>query len=171
MTTQDELIDEHTFREAMSLVAAPIAVVTTTDGTGRRWGFTASAVTSVSMSPPLVLVGIGHTSSCHEALTSATEFVINVLGESDGEVARRFATKDVDRFAGTGLVTWPGTALPVLPSAVVALRCEVADVIVAGDHDLLIGRLCAVRFSEEAPDPLVWYRRGFHSRKEPEYSG
>jgi flavin reductase ActVB len=163
-------VDDQMFREAMSLVAAPIAVVTTTDGTGRRWGFTASSLTSVSMNPPLVLVGIGHTSSCHRALTAAPEFVINVLGSADGEVARTFATSGVDRFADTGLVTWPGTELPLLPSAVVAMRCEMAEVVLAGDHDLLIGKLLDVRLGDSSPDPLVWFRRGFHARKEPEYS-
>jgi flavin reductase ActVB len=163
-------VDEQLFREAMSLVAAPIAVVTTTDGDGRRWGFTASSLTSVSMNPPLVLVGIGHTSSCHAALTSAPEFVINVLGAEDSEVARKFATSGVDRFADTGLVTWPGTSLPLVPSAVVAMRCSMAEVVLAGDHDLLIGKLLDVRVGDGSPDPLVWFRRGFHSREEPQYS-
>ena len=163
-------VDEQLFREAMSLVAAPIAVVTTTDGTGRRWGFTASSLTSVSMNPPLALVGIGHTSSCHAALTSAQEFVINVLGSEDGSLARKFSTSGVDRFADTDLVTWPGTSLPLVPSAVVAMRCSTAEVVPAGDHDLLIGKLLDVLLGDGSPDPLVWFRRGFHSRKEPEYS-
>ena len=57
-----------------------------------------------------------------------------------------------------------------MPRAVVAMRCSTAEVVPAGDHDLLIGKLLDVLLGDGSPDPLVWFRRGFHSRKEPEYS-
>ncbi|MFI5668033.1 flavin reductase family protein [Streptomyces sp. NPDC051704] len=151
------------FRDAMAHLAAPVAVVTTLDAAGRRWGFTASAVTSVSMEPPLLLVGIGRESSCHRALTTSDEFVVNLLGEEHRATARVFATPDTDRFAASGgFEPWPGTGLPYLPAATAAFRCRRAGVVPAGDHDLVLGELVGIRTGASAA-PLVWYQRDFHT--------
>lgn len=155
-------VDGATFKEAMSLLAAPLTVVTTRDAQGQPWGFTASAVTSVSLEPPLVLVGISHTSSCHGALTRVPEFVINVLGDEHRELAGRFATSGVDRFAGAPLEEWPDSpGLPHVPDAL-ALRCALADRITLGDHDLLVGRVLEVRMAGSGR-PLLWYHRAFRT--------
>jgi flavin reductase ActVB len=156
------LVDAQTFRDAMALLAAPLTVVTTVDEVGRPWGFTASSVTSVSLDPPLVLVSVARTSSCYAAVTSGRDFVINVLGDEHRDVAARFAASGVDRFAGAGFATWPGTLLPYLPGANALLRCVTAGVVPAGDHDLVLGGLAEAR-TGHADAPLLWYRRGFHT--------
>jgi flavin reductase ActVB len=158
----DRLIDGQQFREAMTLLAAPVTIVTTLDANGRRWGFTASSVTSGSLDPPLVLVGVARTSSCHRALVSAPEFVVNVVGDQHRELVTRFATHGVDRFAGGDFTEWPGSDLPCLPDATVSYRCLSHSVMPVGDHDLLVGALTGVRLG--APGrALLWYRRRFHS--------
>ncbi|MFF8619150.1 flavin reductase family protein [Streptomyces sp. NPDC015350] len=149
------------FRDAMALLAAPVTVITTADGDGRPRGFTASSVTSVSLDPPLVLVGVTRGSSCHRPLIEQGEFVVNVLGVRHGALARRFATTGVDRFAGGEFEAWPGSGLPYLPDASVLLRCTLADVVPAGDHDLLLGSPAEVR-TDGSSGALVWYQRGFH---------
>ncbi|MGR8006924.1 flavin reductase family protein [Streptomyces hypolithicus] len=156
--------DPQTFRDAMALLAAPVSVVTALDETGRRWGFTASSVSSVSLDPPLVMVGIALTSSCHAAMAAADEFAVNILGEGHRPVAQRFAARGVDRFAGGEFGSWPGsTALPYLPDAKALLRCRTVSVIRAGDHDLLLGTPLEIRTNDAAVPPLLWYRRGFHT--------
>jgi flavin reductase ActVB len=150
-----------TFKEAMSLLAAHLTVVTARDTGGRAWGFTASSVTSVSLDPPLVSVGISHTSSCHPALSAASEFVVNVLGHDHQDLARRFAAKDTDRFAGANHDNWPGSATPLLTDVPVAWRCAVENRITVGDHDLVIGRLIALRRHDRPATPLVWYQRDY----------
>jgi len=157
------LVEPAEFREAMAQLVAPITIVTTVDADGARWGFTASAVTSVSLDPPLVLVGVARTSSCHPAMTRAAEFVINVLGESLRDVAVTFATSGLDRFAAVECARFPDTALPCLPDATCLVRCHRHQVVPAGDHDLVIGRVAEV-VRNPGPDPLLWYRRGFHTR-------
>ncbi|MEU5811749.1 MULTISPECIES: flavin reductase family protein [unclassified Streptomyces] len=156
-------VDGATFREAMSRLPAPLTVVTTRDEDGRPWGFTASAVTSVSLDPPLVLVGIAHASSCHRPLTQVPEFVINVLGDEHRDLADRFAARGVDRFAGAPLEEWPDSPglLPHVPDAL-ALRCALADRITLGDHDLLVGRVLEVRLAGSGR-PLFWYQRAFRT--------
>ncbi|BBB00112.1 putative oxidoreductase [Actinacidiphila reveromycinica] len=153
------------FRDAMAQLASTVTIVTTTDGDGRPWGFTASSVVPVSLDPPLVMVGVAHTSSCYEALAASDAFVVNVLGDRHRDLAGRFATSGADRFTGSGFTSWPGTDLPYLPDATAAFRCLTQYALPAGDHDLLLGAL-ADTLSPPATAPssaLLWYRRAFHT--------
>ncbi|MFI9649564.1 flavin reductase family protein [Streptomyces sp. NPDC052040] len=151
------------FREAMSFLAAPLTVVTARDTDGRPWGFTASSVTSVSLDPPLLLVGMSQTSSCFGALSRAAEFSVNILGDDHRELARTFAARGVDRFSGVPLADWPGSTVPYLADIAIALRCVVARRIPVGDHTLLVGELSGMHNRGTAAPPLVWYRRDFRT--------
>ncbi|MFE2282623.1 flavin reductase family protein [Streptomyces sp. NPDC059443] len=155
-------VDGDTFREAMSLLAAPLTVVTTVDGYGDRKGFTASAVTSVSLDPPLILVGLSNESSCRAALTEAEGFIVNLLGAQHTVAAGQFASRNTDRFAGLDFEDWPGSGLPFLADASAVLHCRTADLLPVGDHQLLIGEVTGVRVHGSS-EPLLWHRRAFHS--------
>ncbi|MBO4270662.1 flavin reductase family protein [Microbispora triticiradicis] len=156
----ESLIDAGAFRQAMAELVAPLTIVTTVDENGRRWGFTASSVTSGSLEPPLLLVGVDRRSSCHEAITSCREFVVNVLGEQHRDLARTFATHGVDRFAGGELGFWPDSELPCLLDAKAAFRCVSSGTLAVGDHDLLVGSMVATRLNVGGT-PLLWYQRDF----------
>lgn len=153
------------FRDAMALLAAPVSVITALDPDGRRRGFTASSVSSVSLDPPLILAGVALTSSCHATLTTAPEFVVNVLGAQHRDLARRFATQDVDRFAGGGFAPWEDSGTPYLPDAALLVRCRTARIVRAGDHDLVLATPVEFRHGVDGTDPLLWYRRGFHTAR------
>ena len=156
-------VDGRLFRDTMAKVSAPVTVVTTVDADGGRCGLTASSVVSASLEPPLLVVSLARTASCHAPLVSADEFVVNVLGVRHREVARRFAASGVDRFEGGEFGTWPDRALPCLPDAHVLIRCAHFDVVAAGDHDLLVGAVLEIGAGGEADgDALVWYQRDFH---------
>ncbi|MER6243731.1 flavin reductase family protein [Streptomyces griseorubiginosus] len=159
-------LDADTFREAMSWLPTAVSIVTTTDGRGHRWGFTAGSVGSVSLDPPLLLVGVDNGSSCLEAMTGSHEFAVNVLGERHRELAALFARHGADRFDGTAghaFGPWPGSqdGPPLLAGANAAYRCTTVESVPAGDHHLVIGRLTGLVTREQAEPPLVWYRRAF----------
>ncbi len=154
-------LDPATFKEAMSYLAAPVAVVTTRDEAGGPWGFTASSVMSVSLNPPLLAVGVAGDSSCLAPLTGAAHFAVNLLGEAHRQVARRFATRGIDRFADQDFVACPQTGVPLLAGAHATVACRRVERIRAGDHYLLLGEPVAVSRQPTA-HPLLWYRRGFH---------
>lgn len=163
---QAPLVSAQQFRDAMAELASPVTVVTTSDGRGGRRGCTASSVTSVSLDPPLLQVAVAHTSSCHHALVTSREFVVHILADRHRLLADRFARQNIDRFAGTGVSSWPGTDLPWFPDATAAFRCLTHRTIPVGDHTLLVGALTAVRNgpAQNTPaDALLWYRRAFHA--------
>lgn len=160
-THTQELIDGQAFRDAMSLLAAPVTVVTGLDVNGRPWGFTASSVLSLSLDPPRAVVSVNRDSSHHGAVVAAPELVVNILGDQHRDLAKRFATHGIDRFVGGEFGVWPGAEAPYLPSAAAAFRCVTTRIIEAGDHDLCVLGLLEVRAGDAECAPLLWHRRGF----------
>jgi flavin reductase ActVB len=129
------------FRRAMTRLASGVTIVTTLDAEGRQRGFTASAFASLSLEPPLVLVCLDRAADSHPAFNFASSYVINVLGREHESLARRFATKGVDKFAGDEFRRGLLDGLPVLDDALVALKCGSHARHDAGDHTILIARV------------------------------
>jgi flavin reductase (DIM6/NTAB) family NADH-FMN oxidoreductase RutF len=152
------------FRDAVSLLATGVTIVTTTTATGPV-GMTASAVCSLSLEPVQLLVCISRTLRTHSALELSGVFAVNVLGEGQGWLARRFATPDADRFAGISLIA--PSELPVLRDAIAYFICEVRERLPGGDHTIFIGQ---VRECGHVPGgrPLLYFDRTFGSLEPPE---
>ncbi|WP_369221117.1 flavin reductase family protein [Streptomyces sp. R39] len=146
------------FTRTMARVPGPVVVVTTVDRTGRRWGFTASSFSSLSIAPPLVLVCLGKSASTHAAFASADYFMINVLAEGQADIARRFACSGADRFAAGDTLPME-LGLPGVPDAAARVACSMDRVVDGGDHSVLIGRVEAAFAGEDAP--LVYCDRSF----------
>jgi flavin reductase ActVB len=146
------------FVSAMACVPGPVAVATMISLGGRRWGFTASSFSSLSVDPPLVLICLDKTASTHEAFTSTDRFMVNVLASGQEGVARRFATSAIDRFAADDMQPCE-LGLPGLPGASARIACTLHEVLDGGDHSILVGLVEASYVGE--PAPLVYWDRGF----------
>ncbi|WP_018681259.1 flavin reductase family protein [Actinokineospora enzanensis] len=151
-------IDATAFTRAMSRVPGPVAVATTVDGAGRRWGFTGSSFSSLSLDPPLVLICLAKTASTHAAFAGSPHFMVNVLNGDQAEVARRFAKSGVDRFHAGDMVPCE-LGLPGHPDAALRLACTRYDMLDGGDHSILVGRVEALHVA--AHPPLVYCDRSF----------
>ena len=147
------------FTSAMARVPGPVVVTTTVDEAGCRWGFTASSFVSLSLAPPLVTVSLDKKASTHSAFTSAGHFMVNVLAHDQSDIARRFATSGVDRFAAGDTVPLE-RGLPGIPEAAVRLVCRLHDVVDGGDHSMLIGHVLDCVTDVER-DALVYVDRAF----------
>src|SRR5690348_14412253 len=90
-TAPEAVIEPSTFRSIMSAFPTGVTVITTTDAEGTHKGFTSNAVTSVSLSPPTLLVCVALTSETLPALRDAKRFVVNFLGSESGEISNQFA--------------------------------------------------------------------------------
>jgi flavin reductase (DIM6/NTAB) family NADH-FMN oxidoreductase RutF len=155
-------VEEIAFREAIAHFATGVTVVTTTHE-GRPAGMTASAVCSLSLDPVLLLVCIDNRLATHRAIEASRRFAVNVLGEHDEDLARRFARSGEDKFAGVGLVE--GSDPPVLARAIAHFVCEVTERVPGGDHSIFVGRVlgCAATPGRR---PLLYYRSAFGSLRD-----
>ena len=146
------------FTRTMARVPGPVTVVTTVDGLGRRWGFTANSFSSVSLDPPLILVCLDRRASTHTAFTSARRFMVNVLTDDQAGIARRFARSGTERFGADDMAPCE-FGLPGLPSAAARIACSMYRIVRAGDHSILIGQVEASHVGDGTP--LVYVDRSF----------
>ena len=111
--------------------------VITTDHGDRKSGMTASAVSSLSLDPVLLLVCINNRLPAHEAIEGSRRFVVNVLGEGQQDLALHFARPSADKFAGIALRD--DHELPVLDDAIAYFVCDVHERFPGGDHSIFTG--------------------------------
>ena len=156
----DEPPDEgQLFRDAMASFPSGVTIVTTTDSEGRWWGFTATSFCSVSMTPPLVLVCLADKAECHPVFAEAQRWIVHVIHPEHAELAVRFATRGVDKFADAGFVA-DRHGLPMLERACVTLDCVAHAKHPGGDHTVLLGRVQRTKVGDTLP--AVYFRRDFH---------
>jgi flavin reductase (DIM6/NTAB) family NADH-FMN oxidoreductase RutF len=149
------------FTEAMAQLAAGVAVVTVRDGRDDL-GATVSALMSVSVEPPLVLVSLGGGGYLVEVLLRQDLFAASLLSSGQAAVASRFAAAGRPSarhlLAGTGHHRGARTEALVVEGGVAALELETAQVVPAGDHTLFLARVLSVDYVESSLQPLVRLR-------------
>jgi flavin reductase (DIM6/NTAB) family NADH-FMN oxidoreductase RutF/DNA-binding GntR family transcriptional regulator len=150
-------VDAATFRHVVGHLPSGVTLVTTRTAEG-DFGMTASSVTSLSVSPPMMLACLNRSSVTCAAVSEAGAFVVNVLGQGHGHLAQQFATPGADKFAGVR-VTRGGHGMPVLADALARIECEVVEQVSAATHDVFLGRV--VRAEAAEGSPLTYFRGGF----------
>ncbi|OLP60917.1 flavin reductase [Xaviernesmea oryzae] len=154
----DSSFDPRALRDAFGAFATGVTVVTARDGVGQPLGFTANSFTSVSLDPPLLLVCLAKTSRNYQAMTTATHFAVNILSETQKDVSNTFARPVEDRFA---TVSWQagGHGCPLLADVSAWFECARHELVDAGDHVILIGRVLA--FDNSGRNGLGYARGGY----------
>ncbi|MEJ7608894.1 MAG: flavin reductase family protein [Bryobacteraceae bacterium] len=149
------IIDPDTFRKTCSRFATGIAIATVTDADGAPFGLTINSFTSVSCSPPLVLICVDFRCNILSHFRSAPYYGINVLSEAQRELSVRFSQPQGDRFADIG---WSQgiTGVPLLQGSLACMECCVTQTVDAGDHVVLLAEVIYARYAEG--DPLLYYR-------------
>jgi flavin reductase len=161
------------FVEALGRIATGVTVVGSVDsgaepGGGGKSGWvaqTVSAMCSVSVDPPLILVCINRRSPINAVIERSRVFCVSALATQHDHVA--------DTFAGR---PWPGkdrwdftcghweaarSGAPRLTDALAAFDCAVHSVVEAGTHLVYLGAVREVVGGAGAP--LVYANRGYAS--------
>lgn len=144
-------------RRALGHMATSVTLVTTTHD-GRNYGFTANSFTSVSSEPPLVTVFLAESADCYGAFAATEEVAVNILADGQGEIARQFATKGIDKFAGLELDA-DHPRVPAVRGAMATIFGRVELRQTAGDHLMLLIAVDHVVHSNR--EPLVYHNREF----------
>ena len=150
------------FRESMATLASGVAVVTARREDGQPCGLVATSVSSFSARPPSVLVSVDHQSRCHRALVDGDTFGVHVLNADQEALARVFAGKGDDKFAGIDWSWDDGVAR--IEGTLSYLRCRRSALFELYDHSLLVGDVTGGALTDG--DPLVYMGRSFGWRLE-----
>lgn len=151
------------FRQAMSRLGAAVNIITT-DGPAGRHGITASAVCSVTDTPPTLLVCVNRSSSAHDMIVANGVLCVNVLGREHEELAMKFGRpglKPDERFSGEQWIRMT-TGAPALETATVRLDCRIVDRHEVGTHSVILAEVQGVSLAEMSQS-LIYFDRGFHS--------
>ena len=155
------MIEASDFKNAMSLLTTSVSMVTTKDAFGYH-GFTASAVCSVTDTPPTLLVCMNHTSRSHAYFTDNKILSVNVLGAQHEPISNTFASKlgSEERFE-QGSWSELVTGAPILEDALVSFDCKIEGIQQVGTHSIFICRIVAIKQSAQE-ESLVYFNRAYH---------
>ena len=160
------VISADEFRRTLGHFASGVTVITTCDRDGRPTGLTASAFTSVSLEPPLILVCVDNKAQSYPALLGGKMFAVNILGLEQEAVSRRFATTKIEnKFEGVPF-TLSQLGLPLIDNALAQLECATVSVHLEGDHTIFVGRVEGASTGGGAP--LVYFRGRYDRLSGPE---
>lgn len=140
MSEMDKVNKIRELRDAFGSFMTGVTVVTTCKDDGTPLGFTANSFASVSLDPALLLVSIAKTSSNYNNFANASHFAINILAEEQKDVSNTFARPSDDRFAS---LAWSVSENqnPIIDHVSAWFDCTTYQVVDAGDHAILIGKV------------------------------
>lgn len=150
---------EARFRQAFRRLASTVTVLTYVDADGSPCGMTATAVSSVSATPPTLLACINRANATRDQLVAAGRFGVNILAFGQQEIAdycaRPAQQKRLDR-AWLAPSAPPPVASPALRNALAHLDCEVSRVEEVETHSVVFGRVTAITVGPTAL-PVVYF--------------
>ncbi len=149
------------FRTALGMFATGVTIVTARTAQGQLVGLTANSFNSVSLEPPLVLWSLARTAASMAAFSAGVHYAINILAADQQALARRFASKDVDRFAGVEFELGVSGA-PLLCGAAARFECFNRSRYEEGDHVIFVGEVerCSHR---PGASPLLYHGGKFYA--------
>ena len=162
------MIEATDFKNAMSLLTSAVNVVTTM-GESSAHGFTASAVCSVTDTPPTLLVCMNKSSRSYANFIENKVLCVNVLNADQIYLSNAFASSKLSseqRFE-QGIWSSLSTGSPVLEGALVSFDCTIEQVQEVGTHTIFICPIVAIKQNEE-DQALVYFNRAYHQVGETE---
>jgi 3-hydroxy-9,10-secoandrosta-1,3,5(10)-triene-9,17-dione monooxygenase reductase component len=152
-----QTIDPKRFRSLMGAFPTGVAIIAT-EWEGELFGATINSLTSVSLTPCMLLFCTNEGSATGAAIRKRGLFSVNILSEDQSEMPARFTVKLKNRFDDLA-VALSADGLPLLQGAAAQLCCRVAAVHRAGDHDIILGEVLSG--DETACSPLVFHKGAY----------
>ncbi len=156
-------MDKQAFRDAMARLGAAVNVVTT-DGPAGRYGFTASAVCSVTDEPPMLLVCVNRSNDSCGAAKRNRVLCVNVLTHSQQALSPIFGgLTEVPQARRFSYGSWASivTGAPALIGAAVSFDCLITKAVPAGTHDVLFCEVQDLRTGADH-EGLIYFGRAYH---------
>jgi flavin reductase (NADH) len=154
--------DTEDFRAAMRLLPSPVSVVTAMDENGLPRGLTCSALCSLSMTPPSMLVCVNRKNRSLDAIRHSKGFLVNLLRAGRTEMSEVFASALPTKFANAAWRPSPASGLPLLiRDALAFVDCGLQAEIEVGSHAILVGLVRGSGTGMPDGGPLIYWRRSY----------
>ncbi|MGH7707942.1 MAG: flavin reductase family protein [Vulcanimicrobiaceae bacterium] len=151
--------EPRSLRSVLGRFPTGVTVVTTMHG-AEPYGVTVNSFTSVSLSPPLVLVCIKRGSRFLMAVAAHGAFAVNVMNDDQVHVVKLFAQRDRDPRDVCADMTISPLGVPLLAGSIAYLDCTVNAMYTAGDHAICVGEVKGMQMMEVG-HPLVFVAGAF----------
>lgn len=153
-----ESSESRAIRTMLGSFLTGVTVVATRGAEGQLRAFTANSFTSVSLDPALVLVCLGKSSSSCNIFAEATSFSINILNGTQRDLSSGFGSRE-PATKYKALSSLVDAEVPYVGGSLATMICDRYQVLDAGDHILLMGKI--TRFSFEEGQPLGFFRGSY----------
>ena len=148
---------EHQFRAVMRRLAGGVSIITA----GRDQditGMTVTSLTSLSASPPRVLVSVNRQASSFAPIERHRVFGVNILGSDQQELASQFSNgrlTGAQRFEG---ISWTaGTSgVPLIGHSLATIECQVEEIIERHSHGIIVGSILSFELSPQLSGLVYW---------------
>lgn len=148
------------FKAGMRQWASGVTVVSAIDPQGVPHAMTVSSLTSVSDTPPSLLVCINKNAKMAAFLKEGDQFVVNILDANSQELSNLCATPDRydQRFNNE---FWLVGDVARVKSALCAFECQVSKMVEHGTHFIVVGDLLRAHLTATASSPLCYWNGGY----------
>jgi flavin reductase (DIM6/NTAB) family NADH-FMN oxidoreductase RutF len=142
--------------------AGAVSIVMAFDGASDTVvGLTVSSFVTLSFEPPLVMFAIQNNANCYPAIVASRSFGVSLLTVHQADIARRFASKGVDKLGNTPVELGQTLRVPLIAEALAQIECRTHQIFVSGDHAIVVGLVETARPREG--EPLLYFARRFGS--------
>jgi flavin reductase len=107
------------------------------------------------------MFSIQHNAYSYAAMAGSKAFGVSLLGAEQADVARLFATKGKAKTQATDFDHGIAFHVPLIPHALAQIECATTEVIVSGDHVIVVGLVEAARTRKG--QPLLYFARQYGS--------
>lgn len=148
------------FKSALHNLVSSVTVISTSGSNGQLRGLTASSVTSVSLTPPLILFCLDSRSRSLNSIQTSKKFAISLLSEGQEDIARNFANSNINKFADTNYTIGEFSSCPLISGANYWIECSLYADYDGGDHRIIVGKVENL-IAGKQKGPLAYYNRDY----------
>lgn len=128
-------------------------------GTDAIIALTVSSFVTLSFEPPLVMFAIQHNADSYPAMVSSKAFGVSLLCAQQADVAQRFASKGREKTQNAKFDRGATLHVPLIPTPLAQIECLTNQIVLSGDHAIVVGLVEDARTFEG--EPLLYFARRF----------
>jgi flavin reductase (DIM6/NTAB) family NADH-FMN oxidoreductase RutF len=118
-------------------------------------GLTVSSFVTLSFDPPMIMFALQHNADSYASIVSSRAFGISVLASNQSQIAALFARKGREKSECTALTHGQKLHVPLIAGALANLECLTSQIILSGDHAIVVGIVDAA--ATETGAPLLYF--------------